>query len=108
MILGERLMGVNEEYMDVTPRAVFVYTSRFEYEQAKKLADQIVRQRKQWPFMTWRTNIPQQPGFEDFIDALDSGYFPPPDRCEVIDPDQPMNTQIRAMIMMAGGGGSIR
>ncbi len=100
-IQGDRLVG-SEEYRDITPRAVFVYAPRLEYEQAYKIATRIIEHRKQKPFMAWRTNDTGQPGFEDFIDTLDASFFPSPQNCQVIDPDQPQNRQVEALIIRGG------
>ncbi|MBI4606111.1 MAG: hypothetical protein HY721_29445 [Planctomycetes bacterium] len=106
-ILGERIPAGKEEFRDVTPRAVFIYTPRLEYDHAKRIADRIVQQRKQKPFMAWRTNDPGQPGFEDFIDSLDQSYFPAPTNCQVIDPDQPNRRDAEALIVRAGGANEV-
>ncbi len=100
-IQGERLTGV-EEYRDITPRAVFVYTQQIQYEQAQKLAQRITSQRREKPFMAWRTNDPSKPGFEDFVDGLSSDFFPSPQTCQVIDPDQPQNREVEGVILRNG------
>lgn len=97
-IYGERILA-QEEYRDVRPRLVYVYTPRLTYEHALRIADEIDRVRKMKPFMTWRTNNEVgQTGFEDFIDSLDASFFPSPDLCEVIDSDMPANTQLNSLI----------
>ncbi|MCH2372822.1 MAG: hypothetical protein MK538_01465, partial [Planctomycetes bacterium] len=105
-ILGQRLAGVREEIGDVLPRAIFVYMPRLEYQNAKQIADRIIAQRKLRPFMTWRTNEAGQQGFEDFIDQLETSFFPAPgNNVIVIDPDQPANRQI-GRLLQAGGASS--
>ncbi|HVR76328.1 MAG TPA: hypothetical protein VMT52_18510 [Planctomycetota bacterium] len=101
-IAGEKIIA-QEEVRDVTPRAVFVYSPPLEYDHAEKLAERIIQQRKTKPFMTWRSNDPGQPGFEDFIDALDSSFFPSPTLCQAIDPEAPQNRQVDTAIIRAGG-----
>jgi hypothetical protein len=106
-ITGERTIA-SEETRDLTPRAVYIYSPRLEYEHAKKLAQRIIAQRKIKPFMAWRTNTPSQAeGFEDFIDGLDASFFPSPQNCLVIDPDQPQNRQLEALIVRSPGNTDI-
>ena len=102
-ILGERVFA-DEELRDITPRPVFVYTPKFEYAEALKIVQQIISNRKNARrfFRTWRSNDPSQPGFEDFIDSLDSSFFPSFNNVIVIDPDQPNNRLIRGHVI--GGG----
>ena len=100
-VQGDRVVG-KEEFRDITPRAIFVYTQQIQYEQAQKLAQRIVAQRKEKPFMAWRTNDPSKPGFEDFIDSLSSDFFPSPQTCQVIDPDQPQNREVEGIILRNG------
>ncbi|MEE3198409.1 MAG: hypothetical protein VX254_00130 [Planctomycetota bacterium] len=102
-ILGERVFA-DEEIRDVTPRPVFVYTPAIKEEHAKKIVQKILSERKiaRRFFRTWRTNDPSQPGFEDFIDGLDAGFFPSFNEVIVIDPDQPNQRAISNQI--TGGG----
>ncbi len=102
-ILGERVFA-DEEIRDVTPRPVFVYTPAIQEEHAKKIVQKILRERKiaRRFFRTWRTNDPSQPGFEDFIDGLDAGFFPSFNEVIIIDPDQPNQRAISNQI--TGGG----
>ena len=102
-ILGERVFA-DEEVRDVTPRPVFVYTPRIEYNEALKIVQQIISNRKNSRrfFRTWRSNDPGQPGFEDFIDSLDVSHFPGFNAAIVVDPDQPNNRLIRGHVI--GGG----
>lgn len=102
-ILGERVFA-EEEVRDVTPRPVFVYTPSIKEENAKKIVEKILVERKiaRRFFRTWRTNDPSQPGFEDFIDGLDASFFPSFNEVEVIDPDQPSQRAIGNQI--TGGG----
>ena len=101
-ITGERNINLREEVRDITPRAVFVYSPRLEYNHAKTIADRIMARRKQQPFMTWRTNQPQNPGFEDFIDQLETNAFPAPQQCIVIDPAAPQNQVAEQQIIKQG------
>ena len=103
-IRGMRIAGIGakEEVRDITPRAVFVYSPRLEYDHALRFAQRIMAQRQQRPFMTWRTNDPSQPGFEDFIDGLEANFFPSPQNCTVIDPDRPQYRQVEADVMRRG------
>ncbi len=98
-ILGQRHALGEEEVGSVLPRAIFVYSPRFEYATAEKLADRIISERKIRPFIAWRTNDAGKPGFEDFIDGLEQSFFPPWQNALVIDPDQPANRQIRRLVM---------
>ena len=102
-ILGERVFA-DEEVRDVTPRPVFVYTPSIKLEHAKKIVTKIISERKNGRrfFRTWRSNDTSQPGFEDFIDGLDAGYFPSFNEVQVIDPDQPAQRAIHGQI--TGGG----
>jgi hypothetical protein len=100
-IQGDRVVG-QEEFRDITPRAVYIYTQRIEHSIAEKLAQRIIQQRRQYPFMAWRTNSERQPGFEDFIDSLSPDFFPSPTTCVVIDPDQPNNRQIESVVLRGG------
>jgi len=101
-ILGERLFA-SEEVRDVAPRPVFVYSQELRYAEAQKIAQRIVADRKSSRFLrTWRTSDSARPGFEDFIDGLDAGYFPSPSTVQVIDPDQPNNRQIRSHLVSGG------
>lgn len=97
-VLGRRVPG-QEETGAVLPRAIFVYAPRIEYQNAKKLADRIIAERKIRPFMTWRSNDPNRKGFEDFIDLLEPSFFPSPSNAVIIDPDQPQNQQIRRTVI---------
>ena len=100
---GGRKVPGQEETGNVRPRAIYVYTPRFEYADAKKLADRIVTERKLRPFRAWRTNDTGRPGFEDFIDGLEPSFFPSPSNAVVIDPDQPSNRTIRQHLVAGGG-----
>ena len=98
-VVGERIFG-NEEIQNVTPRAIFVYGPRLEYEHAQRIAVRIISQRKVKPFMAWRTNDIGLPGFEDFVDTqLDTGFFPAAAQSLVIDPEQTQNRQIESDVL---------
>ncbi len=100
-ILGRRLTA-QEEVGSVLPRAIFVYSPRLEYQHAKRLAEQIIVRRKIRPFMAWRTNDQGRQGFEDFVDLLETSFFPSPTNALVIDPDQPNNQQIKRALVSGG------
>ena len=101
-ILGDRVIG-EEEYRDVAPRAVFVYSPPLEYDHAKNIADAIIRQRKLQPFMAWRTNHSQYLGFEDFVDTkIEESDLPVAQNCIIVDPKQVNNRQIEQHIRGSG------
>lgn len=103
--ISGRKVNAQEEVRDVTPRAIFCYAPRLEYEHAERIADRIIGQRKMMPFTTWRTNNDNgMKGFEDLIDELEPAFFPAPGRVEFIDSDMPLNRQLNGQIM--GGGGA--
>jgi hypothetical protein len=107
-IQGGRVIG-QEEIQDVTPRAIFVYTQPLQYEHAKKIAEAIIRHRKEQPFKTWRAyNENGEIGFEDFIDGLDESFFPPPNTVEVIDPDQVNQRRVQTDILSGGAENPMR
>jgi hypothetical protein len=103
-ILGTRPIG-QEEVLDVSPRPVFVYSQPLGPEHARSIVQQIVARRKNAKlfFRTWRTNREEEPGFEDFIDSLDAEpFFPSPQNCLVIDPDQPDKPEPQSVILNSG------
>ncbi|MBN1442473.1 MAG: hypothetical protein JXA90_07170 [Planctomycetes bacterium] len=100
-IQGQRLLEGQEEIRDVRPRAVFVYSQALDYGRAVRLAREIIARRKNvlGTFRAWRTNEPNRPGFEDFVDLLPADVFPSPSSVEVIDPEDPNNRRIKGAIL---------
>lgn len=92
---GHAVVG-QEERDNVMPRGVWVYSDStglgFDYEKARSITQRIIAQRKQTPFVAWSTGDRAQPGgFAEFINDLESTFFPPPERALAIDPRMPPN-----------------
>jgi hypothetical protein len=92
-LLGQPVPG-KEEKDNVTPRGVWIYSDvtgqGLDYDKAHALAQRIIVQRKQTPFLTWSTgDASLTGGFAEFINGLPDSFFPPHERAVVVDPRIP-------------------
>ncbi len=70
---------------------VWIYSTPLTIDQARKIADEIIRARKEHPFKVWRSGDLAQPGFEEFVNQLPEQLFPPPSSFKLVNPRDPAN-----------------
>ncbi|MCI0651044.1 MAG: hypothetical protein L0Z55_04095 [Planctomycetes bacterium] len=76
-----------KEELTLRQLPVWVYSTPLRYEQALRIAEAIIDQRRRSPFTKWKSETGDLDGFYDFVNrTISDDYFPQPHEITVVNP----------------------
>jgi len=97
-------IGGSEE-ITYTIRPVWVYTPRITLNNAWLMANAVVRERRQRPFVAWQAGRRDAGGFAEFVNTrISKNMLPRPNGVVVIDPLIPRSKRFEGIIRANGSG----